>query len=495
VVIQVVTRKISLFIFTFALAAAFVAGALTFNNGGPPAAPAHAAPQVENPTDRPILSLRDLNNAFVDLAKQANPAVVTVFTEQVMRVRQVNPFGDFFGDFFGYRNQPGTQEREYRRQGLGSGVIVSADGYILTNNHVIAGADTINVRLMDGDTRPAKVVGADEKTDIAVLKVDEKNLPTMKIGDSDKLRVGEMVLAIGSPLSANLAHSVTSGIVSAKGRSNVGLADYEDFIQTDAAINPGNSGGALINLDGELVGINTAIASQSGGYQGIGFAVPSNMAQHVMESLIKYGTVTRGWIGLYIQDINESLASAMNLKSREGALIGDVAEDGPAQKAGLKQGDVIVSLDGQPVKNSTELRNDIASRKPGSKVDVKVLRDGKEKDFNVKLAELPADKVAKDVENKLEDKFGFSVAPFDANLAAKYNLNRSLEGVVITSVVGGGPAERAGLQEGDLIVEINRQPTHDLEQFNDQVRNLKSGSNFFLRVVRENRSFYVGFRL
>lgn len=452
-------------------------------------------PQNEAAADRPITSLRDLNNAFVELSAAANPAVVTVFTERVLRVRQSPYVFDFFGEFFQHPRQQQPPEREYRQQGLGSGVIVSHDGYIITNNHVIAEADTINVRLIDGKTLPATVVGADEKTDIAVLRVEAGDLPSIPIGDSDQLRVGEMVLAIGSPLSPNLAHSVTSGIVSAKGRSNVGLADYEDFIQTDAAINPGNSGGALINLDGELVGINTAIASRSGGYQGIGFAVPSNMARRVMESLIEHGTVVRGWLGIYIQDIDETLAAAMDLDRSEGALVADVTEGGPADDAGIERGDIIVALGGQTVHSATQLRNEVAARQPGSTARLDILRDGKSEHVTVTLDALPTEEVARDVGVRLEEQFGFTVVPFDAELAAKYRLDRSLDGVVITSIAKSGPADRAGLREGDLIVEINRSPTKDLEEFNERVRNLKKGSTLLLRVIRTNRSFYVGFKL
>lgn len=484
----------------FTFATAVVLAAVGF--GGGIGAVVEPAPQIENRADRPITSLRDLNDAFVELAEAVNPAVVTVFTERVLRVRQSpglffdSPFEDFFSEFFRRPRQPDQQpDREFRQQGLGSGVVVSADGYIITNNHVIAEADTINVRFLDEKIMPARVVGADPKTDIAVLKVDAGNLPCIKIGDSDKLRVGEMVLAVGSPLSPNLAHSVTSGIVSAKGRSNVGLADYEDFIQTDAAINPGNSGGALINLDGELVGINTAIASRSGGYQGIGFAVPSNMAGRVMKSLIEHGSVVRGWMGLYIQDIDDALAEAMGLEGRTGALVSDVTPDGPAAKAGVEQGDIIVALDEETIKNSTQLRNEIAALNPGSKTTLQLIRDGKKKRIEVTLGELPADDVAGDVEERLEEQFGFTVTPFNADLAAKYRLNRSLNGVVITSVVTGGPGYRAGLREGDLIVEINRASTRDLDEFNEQVRNLKKGSTLLFRVVRVDRSFYVGFKL
>jgi serine protease Do len=361
-----VTRRVSIWV--LCIAVLVLAGAMLAARAGgvqPAAALPHGG---EGGADRPITSLRDLNEAFVELAEAVNPAVATVFTERVLRVRPSpgmffdHPFEDFFGEFFQRPREPRSRECEYRQQGLGSGVVATDDGFIITNNHVIEGADTINVRLIDGRPMPAEVVGADAKTDIAVIKVDADDLVSIEIGDSDRLRVGEMVLAVGSPLSPNLAHSVTSGIVSAKGRSNVGLADYEDFIQTDAAINPGNSGGALINLDGELVGINTAIASRSGGYQGIGFAVPSNMARRVMESLIEHGTVVRGWLGIYIQDIDEALAAAMDLEGERGALVSDLSEDGPAEKAGVQQGDIIVTLDDEPKElDAAEKRGGVAA--------------------------------------------------------------------------------------------------------------------------------------
>jgi serine protease Do len=257
---------------------------------------------------------------------------------KVLRVQQSpysffgHPFNDFFGEFFRRLRRTQPREREYRQQRLGLGVVVSSDGYIITNNHVIAEADLINVRFIDGETMEAEIVGAGEKTDSAVLKVEADQLPAIRMGDSDELRVGEMVLAIGNPLSPNLAHPVTGGIVSAKGRSNVGLADCEDFIQTDAAVNPGNSGGALINLASELFGINTAIAARSGGYQGIGFAVPSNMANRVMESLKEHGTVVRGWLGIDIQDIDETIAAAMELAATQDALVADVTQGRRARR-------------------------------------------------------------------------------------------------------------------------------------------------------------------
>jgi serine protease Do len=454
--------------------------------------------------DRPMRSLRDWNQAFGDIAESVNPTVVTVFTEKVLRVRTGTnpffrgPFSDFFKDFFGQPGPRGQQapEREFRSEGLGSGVIVDSKGIIITNNHVISGADTIRVRLMDDRTIPATVVGADTKTDIAVLKVEtDDDLPAIAIGDSDDLKVGEWVLAIGSPLSPNLAHTVTSGIVSAKGRSNVGLAEYEDFIQTDAAINPGNSGGALVDVDGKLVGINTAIASRTGGYQGIGFAVPVNMARRIMESIIEHGTVVRGWLGVYIQDLNQNMVKAMDLPVSKGALVADVTDDSPAAEAGLEQGDVIVELNGEKVHDTTQLRNDVAATAPGTDVTLKLYRDGKEKEVKVTLGKLKADEIAPETEQRLSDLFGFEVAPFTPDLAQKYGLKPSLKGVVITGIDADSPARRAGLAEGDLIVAVNRKGLGTMEEFNDLVQDLKKGDTVLLQVARQNRNMFVAFRL
>jgi serine protease Do len=316
--------------------------------------------------ERPIRTLRDLNQAFVDIVSKVKPAVVTVSTERIIYVRPMSPFsGDpFFRFFFGPQGRQ-APEQEYRQRGLGSGVIVSADGHILTNNHVIENADSIFVRTYDGERFTAQVVGTDPQTDIAVIKIDDSNLHFINIGNSDALQVGEIVLAVGSPMSENLAYTVTQGIVSAKGRADVGLATYEDFIQTDAAINPGNSGGPLVNLDGELVGINAAIVSQTGGFQGIGFAVPSNMAVRVMNSLITEGRVSRAWLGINIQDVNEQIAGAMGLDEPVGALIGDVVSGSPADKAGLQPGDIVLDFSGRRIENAHELRSLIGSSPPG----------------------------------------------------------------------------------------------------------------------------------
>jgi serine protease Do len=491
------------------IALGVVIGALVFWHFGPHSFPTAAA-LANEPTAlvpapapaTPIVSMQEMNNTFVEISEKASPAVVTVFTDKVLKYNQAqnpfffnSPFDEFFGDFFGRQQQPrqqAPQEGEYHQRGMGSGVIISKDGYILTNNHVIQSADTIQVRMDGKKTYPAKIIGTDPKTDIALLKIDAKNLPTLKVGDSESLRVGEWVLAIGSPLSENLDHTVTAGIVSAKGRSNLGLADYEDFIQTDAAINPGNSGGALVNINGELVGINAAIVSQSGGFQGIGFAVPINMAKQVMESLLKHGTVVRGYLGVYIQDIDETMAKAMDLPEASGALVSDVEKDGPGEKAGLKQGDVITAINGDNISSSTELRNIIASIAPKTKIELTVLRDGKVMKLDARLEKLKSDDMLTTSEQRIEKKLGFDVVTLNKDLADRYNIDHSLNGVVITAVRS-NEAYRAGLQEGDLIVSVNRQDVKDVDDFSKAVADLDKGDAVMLRVVREDRAFFVAF--
>ncbi|MDD3732872.1 MAG: DegQ family serine endoprotease [candidate division Zixibacteria bacterium] len=450
--------------------------------------------------DRSILTLRDLNRAFIDIAAKVKPTVVTVSTERLLSVRQGNPFGlpfsndPFLDFFFGPRQkQDQSQERQYRQEGLGSGVIVSSDGQILTNNHVVRGADSIYVRTYDGKRYKAKIVGVDSKTDIAVLKIDARSLPAITIGDSDKLQVGEIVMAIGSPMSVNLAYTVTQGIVSAKGRSNVGLADYEDFIQTDAAINQGNSGGPLVNLDGDLVGINTAIVSQSGGFQGIGFAIPSNMATGVMKSLIADGKVIRGWLGVSIQDINEQIAGALGLSSAGGTLGGDVSPNSPASEAGIEAGDVITALDKRRISNSAQLSSQIAVTAPGTRVTLTILRDDREMDINVKLGELPGETAQVPDSGEIEQRLGFAVKTLTRELAGNYGLDRVLSGVVVTSIDPAGNAYQAGLREGDLIRSINKERITSEDQFYAKIKNMKKGDTVLLRITRQDRAFYIAF--
>ncbi len=446
---------------------------------------------------RSIATLADLNDAFVDIAKDVKPTVVTVSTEKTLTV-PVNPFGGgnlfdfFFGPGQGRQQQP--QERQYHQQGLGSGVIVASDGVILTNNHVVDGADSIYVRTFEGRKYLAKVVGTDPKTDIAVLRIDAKDLPRIAIGNSDSLRVGEMVMAVGSPMSEELAYTVTQGIVSATGRSNVGLATYEDFIQTDAAINPGNSGGPLVNMNGELVGLNAAIISRSGGFQGIGFAVPSNMAVHIMDMLLTTGKVTRGWLGVSIQDVNQQIANAMKLPEQTGALVGDVVSDSPAEKAGLKAGDLILTLNGDKIKDASELRNEVASTAPGTKVTFGILRDGKNMTIEVMLGEMPAEMAAAG-SGGIQKDLGFSVQTLTPALADQYGIDKKMSGVIVTGIDQGSNAYRQGLREGDLIEEFDQQKVETAQKFYAMAALKKPGDTILLRVFRQGSRFYLAFSL
>ncbi len=484
-----------------------VIGALVFSNLTRATSPVMYAKEYTPDTlkaaaERPINTLQDLNNAFVSIAKAVTPTVVTVFTEKVYKVRYNefnpffgnDPFQDFFGEFFGGRH-PKPKVKKFIQQGMGSGVIVSSDGYILTNNHVVKEADKLKVQLNDNRIFDAKIIGRDPKTDIALIKIDAKGLKAAKLGDSDKLRIGEIVLAIGSPLSKNLEHTITHGIVSAKGRSNFGLADYEDFIQTDAAINPGNSGGALVNLNGEVVGINAAIATQSGGFQGIGLAVPINMAKMVMKQLKEHGKVIRGYLGAYIQDITSKMAEAMNLPSDQGALIADVQKGGPAEKAGIEAGDVVIKFNNRKIKNSTQFRILVASTPPGTKVKLTILRNGDKKIITVKLGELNETKLTKASKQKLDKLFGFSVAPLDSKTAKKYGVNPDLQGVIITDVKPLSEAARVGLERGDVIIAIDHHRIKDMDAFDKLVKNLKKGETVLLRIQRGERKFFVAFTL
>ncbi|MCX6180156.1 MAG: DegQ family serine endoprotease [Chlorobiales bacterium] len=467
---------------------------------------ATAKSNIEN---YPIQSLKGFNEAFVQIAEAATPSVVTIFTEKKVNQRSMSPhdfFGRSFDDFFGHQfddffDKPERGSRNGRteiQRGLGSGVIVTGDGYILTNNHVIDDADAVYIRTFDNRRIDAKVVGKDPKTDLAVIKVNAKGLKPIVIGDSDKLRVAEWVIAIGSPLGENFARTVTQGIVSAKGRANVGLADYEDFIQTDAAINPGNSGGALVNINGELVGINTAIASRTGGFEGIGFAVPSNMARKVLSALITTGKVSRGYLGVSIQDIDENLAKAMHLKVGEGVLVGTVVEGSPAAKNGIKTGDVILDFNGAKVTSSVVLRNTIASQSPGATVKMRVMRDGVIKLFSIRLQEPAARGVASRSaggEEKISAAIGFKAEELTAELAQKLNMKPAAGKVVVTSIATSSNAYLAGLRRGDIILSVNKQSVTSFAQYSALVKNIKSGDLVFLLVDRGGNRIYFAFNV
>jgi serine protease Do len=405
-----------------------------------------------------------------------------------------HPLREFFGDEFFRRFLPDMPRgRRSRPRGMGSGVIVSNDGHILTNAHVVKNADEILVTLPDKREFQAKVIGADEDSDIAVIKIDANNLPTAELGDSDAMSVGEIVLAIGNPFGLN--STVTSGIVSAKGRTNVGIIEYEDFIQTDAAINPGNSGGPLVNIRGEVVGINTAIASRSGGYQGIGFAIPSNSAKLIMKDLIKEGRVRRGLLGVNIQNLDEALAKSFNRDSSEGALVSQVVKDSAADKAGVKSGDIILKFGGKDVKGASHLKNLVGRKKPGAKTTVTIYRDGKEKTLNVTVGEKTPEALAK--AGKTPDKeatsneWGIEVRPVPVQKSNRWDIEPG-EGVEITDVDMDGVGAEMGLRQGDIVLEVNGKAIKGVDTFEKAISGLKKGDVARLKIQRNNMRLFLG---
>lgn len=406
--------------------------------------------------------LSKISSAMAEVIQAVRPSVVNIYTtKKIKRPGMPFPFDDpFFRRFFGEEfGDIFERPREYTQTALGSGVIVDPSGYILTNYHVIKGADEIKVKLYDKRVFDGTVIGYDAKTDIAVIKIKADGLRAIKWGDSDKLKVGETVIAIGNPYGLNL--TVTSGIVSATGRANVGISDYEDFIQTDAAINPGNSGGPLVNVRGELVGINTAIFSTTGGYQGIGFAIPSNMAKTVMDSLIKHKKVIRGWLGVTVQDLDTEMAKMAKLKELKGAVVTDVVEGSPAEKAGLMRKDIIISFDGKEVEDSAHLRNMVVNTSPGKTVTLEIIRNGKYYTVTVTIGELPATQQLSQAESVLA---GIYVDELTDKLRNQLNIPKKIKGVVITSLEPGSPAEGL-LQKGDVIIEINNEKINNVKDF------------------------------
>ncbi len=440
---------------------------------GLPASPvaeaANATPEIVVPQ---VAQARHVTQGFADVVAKVTPAVVTIRTERSASPRMTQapqmPEGFPFGDLFGQRAPRGGRPVPPQLQrGLGSGVIVSNDGYILTNNHVVEQSARIQVELSDRRVLDAKLIGADAPSDLAVIKIDATDLPTVAIGDSTAVRVGDVVLAVGNPLG--VGQTVTMGIVSAKGRAT-GLGDgsYEDFLQTDASINQGNSGGALVNTGGELVGINSQIVSPSGGNIGIGFAVPSNMAKNVMDQLVSNGRVHRGRLGVTVQGVTGDLAAGLGLEKAEGALVSDVTAGGAAARAGLRRGDVILSYQGRAVVDTNAFRNEIAATKPGSTVTLQVLREGKSSEVKATLEEMVATRESADrsegASRAGSGKFGMTIEPLTPQIADQLELDRTAEGVVISSVDPSGAAASAGLREGDVIQQVNGRTVRSTEQ-------------------------------
>jgi serine protease Do len=423
------------------------------------------------------------------------PAVVNIASAKIVRQADTGPtspffFDPFFREFFGW-DLPDRPPRERREQSLGSGVIISSDGYLLTNNHVVEGASEIRISLADKRELTARIVGTDPRTDIAVLRVDEKNLPALAVADSSQVKPGQFVLAVGNPFG--LGQTVTMGIVSATGRGNLSIVDYEDFIQTDAPINPGNSGGALVDIHGALIGINTAILSRSGGNQGIGFAVPINMARQVMEHILKDGRVIRGWLGVAIQPVTPAVARAMGLEKPAGALIGDVTAGSPAEKAGLRRGDIVIAINGEPVSETRELSLKVAMLSPGTTARLKVIRDRREIEIPVVLGEQPAERraagpsPAPEPERALE---GVAVSNLTPQLRQQLGLPAAVTGVVVVRVEPGSPAAEAGLRRGDVIQEVNRRPVANVTDFERAVRQSGRGP-LLLLVHREGGTLFL----
>jgi serine protease Do len=435
----------------------------------------------------------ETGRAFSEIVNAVSPSVVNISTTKVVR-RDTGPiFEDPFFDFLSPFHDFGMPKK-WKERSLGSGVIVSSDGYIITNNHVVEKSEEIKVTLLDKRMLKGRLIGADPKTDIAIIKIDANNLPVLSWGDTDKLQVGEFVLAIGSPYG--LSNTVTMGIISAVGRANVGIADYEDFIQTDAAINPGNSGGPLVNIKGELIGINTAIFSRTGGYQGIGFAVPSNMVRLVMDQLIQKGKVTRGWIGVTIQELTPELAQEFGLKKSKGALVSDVVKDSPAARSGIIRGDILVEFNGKEVKDVSSLRNMVAQSKAGSEITLKILRTGKEFTVKVSIIELPRE-VAEVLPERLPDDAdarvltGLTVMNLTKEIVRQLGFNKDEKGVVVIKVDPGSPADEAEIKKGDIIKEINKKEIDNLEDFNRITNNIKRNESLLLFVNRSGKKFYV----
>jgi len=464
------------------------------------------SPVAQSQTPPPSQDLiNQFSSAFEAASLKVSPSVVSIIAEQEIEMK--SPFGfpdDAFKNFFGedlfrrfFNFPPKGREQKRTVRSLGSGVIVTEDGYILTNNHVVEKATKLRILLQNDKDYEAEVVGTDPPTDVAVIKIDAHNLPVAFMGNSKEITVGQWVIAVGNPFQ--LSHTVTAGIISATGRSSVGLAEYEDFIQTDASINPGNSGGALADLNGNVIRINTAIASPSGGNIGIGFAIPIKMAKHVMDALISKGKVVRGYIGIWLQDITDDLAEALDLEQEEGVLVADVASGGPAERAGIERGDVIVEFNGEKIQDGAQLQNKVAMTEPGTEVTLKVIRDGDAKNITLDLTEKPLEReqrrAAEGGELKssgdiIGEKLGIDTQTLTPDIARQLGYQGE-KGVVVTTVNPGSPAAEAGLQRGDLIQEINRKEVASVDDLEEAIRGVESGDTVALLVRRGRNTFFA----
>ena len=443
--------------------------------------------EINAAENNPSAVLSQLGDEMAKIAEQVKPAIVNISTTRTVRAQR-HPFFDdpFFRKFFGDELQ---RQQQRKVTSLGSGVIATHDGYILTNNHVIEGAEDILVRLFNNKEYKGRVVGKDKRTDLAVIQIDAKNLPTIRWGDSDRLRVGDLVLAVGNPFGLN--QTITMGIISALGRTGIGITDFEDYIQTDAAINPGNSGGALVNIKGEIVGINTAIFSTTGGYQGIGFAIPVNMAKSVMNSIIAHGKVIRGWLGVQIQPLTPELIKQFNLKEDDkGVLLSDVVEGGPAEKGKLKRGDVIVEFDGKIIESPLSLRNMVAASAPGQTVRLKVIREGKQIILNVVVGELPSEIQTAATAQPSNTFRGIMVQELTDEFLKREGITRKIKGVVISGIDENSPAW-GKLREDDIITEINRQTIANVSEFNNLSSKIKPEQDVLFSIIRDKSWLFL----
>jgi len=432
-------------------------------------------------------------SSFAPVLRNVLPSVVNISSSKVVKGApemgaQLDPF---FRQFFGDENGPFAIPKERREKSLGSGVIVSPEGYVLTNNHVVDGATNVRITLSDKRELEARIVGTDPQTDIAVVKIDASNLKPLVLGDSSRVEVGDTALAIGNPFG--VGQTVTKGIISATGRGNLGIEDYEDFLQTDAPINPGNSGGALINDRGELIGINTAIIAEgSKGSQGIGFAVPVNLAHQVMDQILKSGKVVRAYMGIVPQDMTPEMAKAFHEKEARGVVVGDVSPNSPAQEGGIQRGDIILEVNGKPVADSNQLRMNISLMHPGTRIQLKLLRNGGEKDMSLKLAEMPTEsaKVESDEgDNPSKALQGVEVANLTPRTAEKLGLPTSTTGVVVADIDPASKLADSGLRKGDVIQEVNHQPVKSVSEFQGAIK--KAGSDPLLLVNRQGRTLFI----